>query len=327
MTLPLDYRAALEGAVFYPIAKAGYLRLAGPDRRSFVQRQVTNNINLLSTGHAQTSVLTSPLGRILDVLVVFAEGIGEAETLNLIPLPGRAADTLRYFKSRIFIMDKVNIVDESQSYAHYLLEGPHSASVLGQLSLPPAPEADTLHKTVLEGYPLTLIGPVGFQRGTCSLLIPQAGAPLLEAALQQAGAVRLSAGIYDLLRIEAGLPADDHELNESYTPLEVGLSRFVAENKGCYTGQEVLARQVTYDKVTRQLCGVRLSAPIAPGREIFTDGHAVGTVTSSALSPRFGSIALAVLKRPFFEAGTSLITGEKDQPVNGITCTLPFSNT
>ena len=71
-----------------------------------------------------------------------------------------------------------------------------------------------------------------------------------------------------------------------------------AEDKGCYTGQEIIARQLTYDKVTRTLVRLRSELSLSEGAAVSFDGRAVGTVTSSAVSPTTGPVALAVLKRP-----------------------------
>jgi folate-binding protein YgfZ len=326
MNIPLDYQAAINGAAYYPMPDAGLIHLSGPDQRTFVQRQTTNNITLLTSGHAQITVLTSPVGRILDVLTVYPEIGSDEETLAIIPLPGRTPSTVRFLKSRIFIMDKVTVSDASPSHNHYWLFGPQADSILEHLDLAPLPDVGTVRSTHLGGNPITLIGQHGPGSTNYRLLVAQTAALPLEHALDQAGAIRLTPDSFDLLRIEAGLPAGGAELREDYTPLEVGLAAIVAENKGCYTGQEVLARQVNYDKITRQLTGLRLEALVAPGSTVFHTGQSVGAITSAAQSPRFGPVALAVVKRPFFEAGTILEAGEKGQAIAARACTLPFSD-
>lgn len=325
MNPPDNYQAALQGAVYYPITSADVLCLSGPDRRAFVQRQTTNNINLLGTGQAQTTVLTSPTGRILDVFLLYPEGTGDEETLVLMPLPGRTEGIFRFLKSRIFFMDKVTLTNTSTDYAHYLLDGPLVAVALEKIGLETVPANDSVTFAQMSGHPLTLIGQPGLAGLGFRIVIPQAAASILKNIFMEADIPRLSADSYELLRIEAGLPTADHELRENYTPLEAGLGTYVAENKGCYTGQEVLARQVNYDKITRQLTGLRLEAPIAPGSDVFVEGRSVGEVTSAVVSPRFGSIALAIIKRPFFEPNTDLFAGDSKNPIPATTCTLPFS--
>ncbi len=104
---------------------------------------------------------------------------------------------------------------------------------------------------------------------------------------------------YQARRIELGRPLPGAELTGEYSPLEAGLAWACAENKGCYTGQEIIARQITYDKVTRTLVGIVGDDPLSAGAALTADGRDVGTVTSAAQSPLLDSpIALAVVKRP-----------------------------
>jgi folate-binding protein YgfZ len=95
-------------------------------------------------------------------------------------------------------------------------------------------------------------------------------------------------------------------LVEAYTPLEVGLDNYISDSKGCYTGQEIIARQVTYGKVTKHLVGLALSDVIEPGGNLEMDGKSIGTLTSIAQSPRFGVIGLGVVRRPHHEVRTEL---------------------
>ena len=164
------------------------------------------------------------------------------------------------------------------------------------------------------------------QRGLGYRLTCQSSqAPALLAALDHAGAVRLSYETFDLLRIEAGVPAGGQELTDEYTPLEAGLGWAVSASKGCYTGQEVIARQITYDKVTRHLAGLRLNHPVQAREEVFSaeEERQVGTITSAGISPRLGPIALAILRRPYDQPGTQVTLGIN----NGLAATvvsLPF---
>src|SRR5690606_6994406 len=97
------------------------------------------------------------------------------------------------------------------------------------------------------------------------LLVPHGAIDSLEARLLEGGASALSPGAYEAVRVEAGFPAAGRELTDAYTPLETGLHAAIHTAKGCYTGQEVIARQINYDKITRQMVGLRLDAPVEPG--------------------------------------------------------------
>ncbi len=131
--------------------------------------------------------------------------------------------------------------------------------------------------------------------------------------------------VHEVLRVQTGLPGESGELTNKYTPLEVGLVDFVSSTKGCYTGQEVLARQVNYEKINQQICGLRLEKAISPGTRLWGEGHSVGTITSAVESPDFGPIALAVVRRPHDQPGSLLYAGhEKENLTPAIVSILPF---
>lgn len=94
--------------------------------------------------------------------------------------------------------------------------------------------------------------------------------------MEESGALPVNDKQYNVLRIEADLPRAGYELTGEYTPLEVGLKNMVSETKGCYTGQEVIARQINYDKVTQSLTGLNLQESIQIDERIWFDNKSVG---------------------------------------------------
>jgi folate-binding protein YgfZ len=313
--------APISEAVIYPLPDPGALRIAGPDRVPFLSRQSTNDLSQLAPGRAPITVLTSPTARILDVLRL----LPEEEALLALTLPGRGAATARFLKSRIFFMDKVTVEDVSGAYTQIELDGPAAARLLAGLGAPAAPGVDESLAFTWEGGPLAAAGRAGLAGHGFRLLAPAETGDSLYAALQAQGASRLSAEAFHLLRVEAGLPGETAELTEAFTPLETGLQAAVSGSKGCYTGQEVIARQITYDKITQRLAGLRLPGPTEPGARLWAEGKPAGTVTSVAHSPRFGWIALAVVKRPHFEPGSRVALGEAGSPGTAEVTSLPFS--
>jgi folate-binding protein YgfZ len=314
-----SYTAALQAGAFYEIPTPGYLRVSGPDQQTFIQRQTTNDALRLGAGQVQLSVLTSPTARILDVFYL----LHEPESIGLITLPGRGESTFRFLKSRIFFMDKVSLENASAGTSLYLLSGPRSGEALSMLGLA-APEAGRL--AALEDGDLLR---VWRSEGTASpgfhLLVPGEARGETASTLEAAGLRRLDHPTFEVLRVEAGIPGGESELTEEYTPLEAGLEAAVSGEKGCYTGQEILARQVTYDKVTQRLSGLRLTEAAAPGARLWSDGKPAGSLTSLARSPRFGLIGLGIVKRPYFEPGTSLTVGEdRADGSAAIVAALPF---
>lgn len=306
---------------FYLHGTPGYIRISGEDRLDFLQRQTTNDLRLLSPNQPLVTVLTSPTGRILDVLWVIDEG---ENTYGILTLPGQGDRTASFLNSRIFFMDKVSLENASAEHLQVELFGDGLAEMLRELGVNGDPNDKNQTSITIKQVPVTVI--MHPQMGS-RLLIPSAQGDQVLSVLEEYQILPLSSEEYKILRIERGIPAASHELVESYTPLEVGFRWAISDNKGCYTGQEVIARQVNYDKVTKHLIGLRTGDVLRENETLYAQdsGKPVGTVTSAVLSPRFGSIALAVVKRPYHEPGTGLLLKLNNQEMKILTNELPFA--
>lgn len=313
------YEAARAGAVIYNPAGAGYIRLEGSDRVDFLQRQTTNDIRRLTQSQSVVTVLTSPTARILDVLTL----VQEPDAIAILPLAGSAEKTARFLKGKIFFMDKVTVQDVSERMTWLELHGATLDDILSSLGLPKlAP--DEVGTAQIGAEPVTLIGRSGPIGRSIRAVLPVSALQTVETTLIDLGFSVLSHEAYEVLRIEAGLPGPG-ELSEDYTPLEVRLTDAISDTKGCYTGQEIIARQVSYDKVTRSLVGLRLEDSAAVGTAVQYEGRTVGEVTSVAHSPTLGWIGLAVVKRPFQEAGTAVRILGTDTDVAAVVADFPVT--
>lgn len=315
---PDAYTASKNSAAFFTIPDSGLLHITGEHQVDFLQRQSSNDVRLISPQNAVLTVLTSPTARILDVLLL----IKENDAIAAITLPGLARLTADYLKSRIFFMDQVSVEIISDQFVQIDLMGPRRAEILKHIGLAHTPKnPGEVVEAALNGdlkFKILALDPafgLGYR-----LIVPQQNLLTIREGLLEAGAAQMSAEAYALLRLEAGLPSVGSELNEDYTPLEAGLKNAISETKGCYTGQEVIARQITYDKVTRLLCKIKLEKPTTPGVKLWMRGKNAGMITSTADSPHEGPIALAYIKRPYFESGTDLFAGEKE--VDGVLATV-----
>jgi folate-binding protein YgfZ len=319
-----SYEKALNGGVFFPIAEAGYLIIEGPDQIDFLQRQTSNDLNLLTRERSLVTVLLNPAARILDVLrLIKTEG-----ALSALTLPGYAAETSRFLQSRIFFMDRVNLTDQSPNYIQIDALGPEASLILEWLGFSELPREDEIASTQIAGSLVLAIGQRGFQKLSFRLLAPLNVGQDLLSALRDAKAEAISEDVHHVLRVEAGLPAAGSELSGDYTPLEAGLTDVVSTTKGCYPGQEVIARQINYDKITRSMVGLHLETPVDVGARITMEGKAHGVVTSFANSPRFGPIALGIIKRPFNQPGTKVMVAEVsgDLEIPAQVTPLPFGS-
>lgn len=295
-----QYEAVRETGGWLAIKDAGMLIVSGSDRLAFVQRQTTNDLRTLSENQVITTVLTTPTARILDVLRVYQQG----DNLVLLTLPGRAPKTFSFLKSRIFFNDQVTIQDVSSQFVQIELLGPVFPGLLAALDSGFDPERGMQPFQFQDTSGHYLPRDPDFTLGDVLVLpVDRLASWELWAGqqrLEQAAAVR------EILRVEAGLPGPEMELTEQHTPLEVGLASAISSRKGCYTGQEVIARQITYDKIVKQLYPLKLQSEAPPGSPLEAAGFPVGTITSCVFSPRHGWLALAVIKTKTLDAETTL---------------------
>lgn len=170
----------------------------------------------------------------------------------------------------------------------------------------------------IDGVPATAIRRDVGAVPAFDFLAPSANGKGLRKALLDAGACPVERDAVEVARIEQGVPAFGAELSESYNPLEAGLQHIVSYTKGCYIGQEVIARLTTYDKVQKRL--VRLSWPsgadLGAGAKLVLDGKQAGIVTSGARDPRSGDgVGLGYVRKALAGAGTQLAS-EAGTPVD-----------
>jgi folate-binding protein YgfZ len=337
------YRAAHEAVAFADLSDWGWIVLAGRDRLDLLHRLTTNDLKKLRPGQGAPTVFTNANGRVIAVATVLA---GEDEVF-LRTMPGLAAGVTRYLNSMIFWQDEVTVADLTAGAAQFALYGPRSGDFLQSLAT-----EGISHLQPYDWRPAHLSGTLtSVHRGgpldTCPWLLDVAATSRSAVHdLLSAAAPQLSAESVDLLRIEAGLPLWGRELSEQVTPLETGLLAAISFNKGCYTGQEVIARQTNYDKVTRNLVGLELAlpptSPLLARQEVGaadTQGTSEGPwglvrgpgrggfVGSVAYSPSLARvIALAVVPRDLVQAGLEVEVTRFEQSVKAIVRNLPFKS-
>lgn len=296
------YYAAHEALAYYVVPEPGTLVISGETRVEYLQRQSTNDMGLLSPNRAVPNILSSASGRILEVFSLIQDG----DSLLLITQPGHGAGLAAYFQKYLFFNDKVKIEDRSQDWTQIELHGPQASAWLSELGIEHSPVLDEVLKIEFAGQPLRVIGEEGFVSAlSFKLILPRPSAENMIEHLKDSGAHALDLQTREISRVESG-KAGSPEFVDTNTPFEIGLDRYVSAEKGCYTGQEVLARQVTYDKVVRQLAQLSANQAIPVGAALQAEGKTVGTVSSAAISPRLGPLALAVLRKPFPTAGSDL---------------------
>lgn len=291
--------AVHSGAAFCIMQNAGRFTICGEDRLDFIQRQSTNDLRKLDLDPYVLTMLTSSVARIIDVLAVFRNG----DCLDVITLPERGMATIGFLKGKIFFSDKVTIEDASTHSAHIRLIG-NKAEEIARMVAEESP-GPVNHFTFMDEQV------IGFDKENLDDI---------SSMIEAANGFRVDIPTYDVLRIEHGLPGYQNELTDQYTPLEVGLRELISEKKGCYTGQEVLARQINYDKITKQLFGIRLDSRVSVGDAVEVGGKRAGEVTSAGRSENHGWVALAVLRTAAASVGEKVSIGD----TTGMVVDLPF---
>ncbi len=295
----------------------GLLQIKGSDRTRFLHNQSTNNINSLQPGQGCDTVFVNSTGRTLDLVTTYIT----SEEILLLVSPNRRSFLNQWMDRFIFPMDRVELADLSPEYAIFTLIGPKSHHILSALSL------DNLINQPFGSHLLSEITGVSVRVAVGSglsipgytFLIPLTGALTLWQQLTEKGAVPMGDRPWESLRILQGRPMPDHELTEDYNPLEVGLWHTISFDKGCYIGQETIARLNTYKGVKQHLWGIELSHYIQPGTKITLDDQRIGILTScTELST--GAFGLGYVKSKIGEAGLIVnLEAEKGRLV-----TIPF---
>ena len=245
----------------------GVLRLLGPDARRFLHQQSTNAFEGIQSGDVREAVVTTSAGRMRDL--VCAATIAPEEIL-LVCSPGRAPALAAEFDMFIFPADQVEVADASSEFCVLSLLGEGAASSLGsaQLGTPPtsgrcAP-LDADGGWALSGTGLAIRG--------VTLLMRADRAIEMRNALEGLETVVVGPpALYETYSVLHGRPRTGLELSKEHNPLEAGLQRAVSFQKGCYIGQETIAKLATNDGVKQRLCGLRLSAPLPPHTKLFVD--------------------------------------------------------
>jgi folate-binding protein YgfZ len=312
-TLPAEYRAVTESCGWVDRSERGKLALTGGDAKSFLQGQVSNDVESLVPGSGCYAALLTPKGKMLADLRVL-----DAADELLLDTERPALQCLFNAIRRTMIGYDVQLHKRTLECGLISLIGPTAPTVAGAEELSQAPEhAHLAHE--LDGVRVRAVRTdVGID-----LLCDAADLASLRTGLEAAGAVPVTEPTAEVLRVERGRPRYGTDLDDSVIPQEAGLNeRAVSFTKGCYVGQETVARLYYRGKPNRHLRGLRLSAPAVPGDALQMGDRQVGQLGSVAVSPRLGPIALALVRREA-PVGSTLSVGSGE--VTAEVVELPFA--
>jgi aminomethyltransferase len=280
----------------------GRFRVTGADAAALLHHLTTNDVKKLRSGNSLDAALITSKGRLLDFLTIFRDTSG----FTVLTAPNRRTAFAPHAKQFILYRQEITIEDVSANGVWIGLFGPQAEAALRERGLE-IPEGNAIAQTAEVSVARTNRLPGGgffvWSKSDFSFDVPYCDNET-----------------FNILRIEEGIPVAGLEVVDTFNPWEAGFDNAISLAKGCYNGQEIIARLNTYQKVKQHLRGVKLeSLPAEFPVDLKAEGKPAGVLSSAAVSPRFGAIGLAYV-RSAHETGATLQAGDQTATV----VALPF---
>ncbi len=322
-----EYRVVREGgAGLIDISSRGRIRVSGAEAVQFLNGLVTNDVKALGVGEWMTAAFPNAQGRLL----AFARVIHQPEGFLF---DTEAATRERVFKTleRFTLAGDFRVADLTSELSALSLQGARAAEIIvATLGEEAAKiERGRVGAASWQGQPVSVIRATHTGEDGFDVFAGAEHAPSLFEALVSAGARPVGLEALETLRIEAGQPRHNVDMDESNVVLETGLDEAVSYTKGCYIGQEIIARIHWRGHVAKRLAGISFAddGEVSTGAKVRTlDGKEIGRVTSSALSPRLNKrVALAYVKYDYLAPGTEVRVSAPDETERAaVVSALPF---
>lgn len=312
-TIELDaqYRQLREECGLVDRSERGKLVVSGPEAADYLQGQLTNDVEAIEPGEGVYAALLDRKGHMQTDMRVLRPGEGPDLWLDTEP---EGLEATRRHLGMYKIGRAVEVDDATAERALLALIGPRAVEIAGGAPLP----ENSCEEVTIGGAECLAVGTVE----GIDVFAPATERDRVREALLSAGAVEVAPEAAEILRIEAGRPRFGAEMGTETMPAEAGIvEAAVSFTKGCYIGQETVARLHYKGRPNRHLRGLKLRAPGRPGEALLLGEKEVGTLGSAAVSPAFGPIGMAILRREA-EPGATLAVGE-----DGVTAevvALPF---
>jgi folate-binding protein YgfZ len=304
-----EYEALRAGAGILDLSCRGRLCVLGADAQRFLNGQVTNNVKDLPIGEGCYAALVSAKGKLQSDLNIY-----RLENELLLDCEPGYAEAVTQRLEKFIIAEDAQVIDVSAEYGLWSVQGPKAGAIAGSLSpkfiLPPKALAWTkVEEKPGEDIYLTSMSRLRSQG--LDLFVPTCAMQEMAARLSERGGRLCGWRALETARIEAGVPRFGADMDENNLAPEALDTRAISYGKGCYIGQEVIARVRTYGQVAKALRGLRLGGglqePPAKGSKLFLGDKEVGSITSAVWSPSLrGNIALGYVRREANQTGADL---------------------
>ncbi len=312
-------RAARESAVLAHRPAPGVLKVTGEDALDLINRLSTNEVEEMADGSGLSTVLTTNKGRVVDLLTI----LYLPDHWLLITSPGTQQKVIDWIEEFTF-GEEIEVEDVTAETAVLTIVGPRAPDIMHTLAQADFSALPTHHsiQTSISGSEVLVSKADPALGEAFTLLAPTASARTLGAEILAAGEAfgmrEMDADSYEVFRIAEGVLVYGKELGEEVNPLEAGLWEAVSFTKGCYVGQEVVARLNTYEKVKRYLAKLSFEDGPLPeaGTSLTVEGKDAGKLTSvSPVAESGRRAALGYVRKKYAEPGAILIVETGDGPV------------
>ncbi len=320
------YQAIRSGAGWIDLSESGKIRLSGENAIQFLNGLVSNDVKSRQPGEGVLVAFPNLQGKLLALARVYNIGAALLLEVDAINREKVVRNLSRFIPAGRFFVE-----DETERLSLIGIEGPGAGGVvtaLGGVATMPNYGPDYAIQTVLfAGVELLVAnhrrcGEIGYD-----LFIPVERRDEVLARLGELGVTPVTAEEFETARIEAGVPREGVDAGEEYIVLETGLAEAISYTKGCYLGQEVIARIHWRGQPARQLRGLRLDTPVeaSPALELRAldgsqAGRRIGNITSATFSPALGQpIALGYVHRYYLTPGTAVEIWRDEQCIGRAT--------
>ncbi len=308
--MPAEYESLRERVGIADLSDRGKLRLGGKDHLKFLQGMLTNDVIKLEEGKGMYAVILTVKGRMVSDMRVYREK--DSVLLDLEPgLNAKVGELLKKFR----LSYKAGIDDLTESMGLISVHGPLAPGLLGEIIARETLPVNGLDHvlTSAAGREVTVVkvnraGGEGYDIYAGTEGLTDVWWLLMEKGKEH-GIKPVGRAALEVLRIEAGIPVYGMDMDEETIPIEAGIWDALNFEKGCYVGQEVIARIKWRGHVNRHLSGLIPAGGRVPerGADVISGGKKIGRVTSGAFSPALGKpIALGYVRREFIEPGTGV---------------------
>jgi folate-binding protein YgfZ len=334
-----EYVSAKKSNVIIDRTYFGKLRLWGSDALDFLNRISTNDLRGFSPGMGAGTVLTDEKGKMIDFLTIYVLKAEENYQEILALLSYEAMDKVKGWLNKLIIMDDVKFEDVSDEFVVLSIYGTGASDLIKR-------DFKVDHKHFLDISKMPAYNFIRGFIGDAEVILARANEFMISGynlifkndfgveiwkLLLNRGFVPIGNDVFEVLRIESGFPAYGKEITQEYNPLEANLGKFVSFSKGCYIGQEVLARIDSYNKLQRKLVGFviekgKTKSRVEEGSIVCSGDEEIGKLTSVDFSYGFQKvIALGYVKIKYAIQGERVEICSGDDKFQAIIVIPPFS--